>query len=114
MAKNLSRLSDILSNHFNLNQSASHLLKGYLIEPNIPIEYTFRPLKGSQVCSLVDAWLGLSRDATGVQQRVYSNNHRNILFKRVLFEEKETIDDYFSTLSAKSMLKAINLYPILV
>ncbi len=41
-------------------------------------------------------------------------NHRNILFKRVLFEEKENIDDYFSTLSDRNMLKAVDLYQLLV
>lgn len=40
-------------------------------------------------------------------------NYRNLLLKQILIEEKETINDYFSTLSENKQLKGFDLYQLI-
>lgn len=86
----------------------------YCVEKNIPIEVNFKPLKAEQLYNMIEEWLSLHTESSTIIEKLYSNNHRNILFKRVLFEERETIDDYFKTLSDSSMLRGVDLYQLLV
>jgi hypothetical protein len=86
----------------------------YFVEKNIPIEVNLRPVKGEQLHNMIEEWLSLHSESSTIIEKLYSNNHRNLLFKRVLFEERENIDDYFKTLSEKLMLRGIDLYQLLV
>jgi hypothetical protein len=63
---------------------------------------------------MIEEWLSLHTESSTIIEKLYSNNHRNLLFKRVLFEERETIDDYFKTLSEATMLRGVDLYQLLV
>ena len=40
-------------------------------------------------------------------------NYRNLILKPILIEEKETINDYFSTLSENKQLKGFDLYQLI-
>lgn len=58
----------------------------YCVEKNIPIEVNFKPLKAEQLYNMIEEWLSLHTESSTIIEKLYSNNHRNILFKRVLFE----------------------------
>ena len=62
----------------------------------------------------MEEWITYNSESSTIIEKIYSNNHRNILFKRVMFEDKETINDYFSTLSERNMLKGVDLYQLMV
>lgn len=63
---------------------------------------------------IVEEWISHCTEISGGIEKLYTNNHRNILFKRILFEEKEAIDAHFSALSEEKMLKGVDLYQLLV
>lgn len=45
--------------------------------------------------------------------RAITHKHRNILFKRIIIEENDTIREYFETLSEKKKLKGFDLFQLL-
>lgn len=49
---------------------------------------------------MFEDWLASKEDnLTNAMERAMTHKHRNILFKRILIEEKDTIREYFETLS---------------
>lgn len=111
---NLKALAGIVANYLRLEGRTRVSLLEWFVEKNMPIEVTLRPLRGEQLQGILEEWASLHSESSTIIEKLYSNNHRNILFKRVLFEEKEAIDDYFKTLSEKEMLKGVDLYQVLV
>lgn len=55
------------------------------MEKNIPIEVNFKPLKAEQLYNMIEEWVSMHTESSTIIEKLYSNNHRNILFKRVLF-----------------------------
>ncbi len=111
---NLQELAQGTAAFLSLGGQTRRCLLEYLVEKNVPIEVTLRPLKGEQLLNMVEEWVSLHSESSTIMEKLYSNNHRNLLFKRVLFEERANIDDYFRTLSDKLMLRGVDLYQLLV
>jgi hypothetical protein len=104
----------MVSTFFRLQGRVKTCFLDYFVEKNIPIEVTFKPLRADQLQNIIEEWVSLHTESSTIIEKLYSNNNRNILFKRVLFEEREMIDDYFKTLSENSMLRGVDLYQLLV
>jgi hypothetical protein len=88
MEGNLNVLSEILKSALQIEGESAELLKAFLVESNIPIEVTLRPLRPNHISNLLEKWLKItSSDA-------HSNNHfdcpvhRNALFRKIFSDEK--------------------------
>jgi hypothetical protein len=110
----LKALAQTVADFLRINGRTRACLLEYFVEKNMPIEVTFRPLRADQLQGILEEWVSLHTESSTIIEKLYSNNHRNILFKRVLFDEREAIDDYFRTLSEKGMLRGVDLYQLLV
>ena len=45
---------------------------------------------------------------------MYTVDYRNLLFKKILSEEKENIDEYFDTISSTKKVKGCDLYQLFI
>lgn len=83
--ENLKVLSSATANFLRLEGRVRTSFTEYLVEKNIPIEVTFKPLRADQLQNMIEEWLSFHTESSTIIEKLYSNNHRNILFKRVLF-----------------------------
>ena len=113
LQQNLNNLAAILTQRLQLSEKVETTLREFLIDKNIPIEVSLPTLKPGQLVGLLQEWISCYSENSSIVEKQPVNNHRNIVFRRALIEERATVDDYFSTLSSKNMLKAVDLYQLL-